>query len=129
MPIFRSFFKRRILRKMIAKMSPELIKGYGSREFYSCGQVIQTSKRVNASKRYLHYNVALFCNELDEQASKKLDLTQAELNKLRVELANKIFSGEEYTAMDILKLVAPSQWKGGAMEDDFSNRYGMNSRY
>ncbi|MEF1184258.1 DUF6559 family protein, partial [Vibrio sinaloensis] len=35
----------------MSSISPQLIKGYGSREFYSCGQVIQTSKRVNASKR------------------------------------------------------------------------------
>jgi len=60
MPIFRSFFKRRILRKTIEKMVPALVQGYGSRDFYTSGQVLQTARSVQASKRYFHYNLALF---------------------------------------------------------------------
>ncbi|WP_159650527.1 DUF6559 family protein [Vibrio atypicus] len=129
MPIFRSFFKRRILRKTIEKMVPALVQGYGSRDFYTSGQVLQTARSVQASKRYFHYNLALFCNQLDEDAQRRFNMTQSELEKLRLELAKKIFSCTEYTAMDVLSLGQSSSWKGGANDDNLSNHYGMNSRY
>ncbi|NOH22309.1 DUF6559 family protein [Vibrio europaeus] len=129
MPIFRTFFKRRALRKMIAQMTPALIKGYGSRDFYSAGQVLQAAISVGTSKRYFHYNLALFCNELTSEQSDKFELSQSQLDALRKELSHKIFAGAEYTAMDVLKLASPSSWKGGSIEDSMANHYGMNSRY
>jgi hypothetical protein len=114
---------------MISQMSPALVKGYGSREFYTPGQVEQASIAVGTSKRYFHYNLALFCNSLDLEQSKKLQISQPVLEQLRVELSHKIFAGADYTAIDVIELSLPSKWKGGSISDNMANHYGMNSRY
>lgn len=129
MPIFRSYFKRRALRKMIAQMSPALVKGYGSREFYTPGQVAQMAKALATSKRYFHYNLALYCKSIDSEQSEEFEITQGMLNSLRTELSRKIFAGGDYTANDVIALSRPSQWKGGSISDNMANHYGMNSRY
>ncbi|KLN63451.1 DUF6559 family protein [Vibrio sp. VPAP30] len=129
MPVFRTFFKRRALRKMMTLMVPALVKGYGSREFYTVGQVHQAAMLVGTSKRYFHYNLALFCNKIDLEQSGKFELSQNKLNGLRNELSDKIFSGEDYTALDVIKLNAPIKWKGGSIQDHLSNHHGMNSRF
>ena len=127
--MIREFFKRRALLRIISKMSPALIKGYGSRDYYSAGQVYQTALSLGLSKRHLKYNLALFCCEIEPSLANKLMISEALFTHLRDEIKHKFFLESDYSAIDIMKLVHAPNWKGGRMDDYMSHHRGMNSRF
>lgn len=129
MLMLREFFKRRALRRIISKMSPALIKGYGSRDYYSAGQVYQTALSLGLSKRHLKYNLALFCREIEPSFVHKLMVSEALHISLRDEIKHIFFLESDYSANDIMRLIRTSVWKGGRMDDYMSHHRGMSSRF
>nr|WP_218113583.1 DUF6559 family protein [Vibrio sp. Scap16] len=99
-----------------------MVKSYGSRDFFSIGQVETSSKEL--SKRQQQIALALFADpqDLDAELASTIQL-------LRNDVSNDFFGGESYNARDVLNLLGGSGWKGGRMDDDMSHRMGMNSRY
>lgn len=116
------YIQRRRIKKVIKALSPMLIKGYGSRDYFTLGQVHASAKTL--SKCQLQIALALFANpeELDLQSNPSLEL-------LRGEISSDFFSDEEYCARDVVDLLVVRGWKGGQIHDDMSHRMGMNSRY
>ena len=114
--------QRRRIKKVIKLLSARLIKGYGSREDFSIGQVKSSTSEL--SKRQQQIALALYVNpqELSSEA-------KAEVLSLRDDVSNDFFDGGDYTAQDVLNLFGSGGWKGGRMDDDMSHRFGMNSRY
>ncbi|BCN26602.1 hypothetical protein VYA_37940 [Vibrio alfacsensis] len=114
--------QRRRVKKVIKLLSARLIRGYGSREFFSVGQV--QSSTSGLSKRQQQIALALYANPQDLNLEK-----HTQLDSLRADVSNDFFGGNEYTAQDVLNLLGSGGWKGGRMDDDMSHRLGMNSRY
>ncbi|WP_045400314.1 DUF6559 family protein [Vibrio campbellii] len=112
--------QRRRIKKVIKLLSARLIKGYGSREYFSIGQVKSSTSEL--SKRQQQIALALNPQELSSEA-------KAEVLSLRDDVSNDFFDGGDYTAQDVLNLFGSGGWKGGRMDDDMSHRFGMNSRY
>lgn len=119
--MFRYIQKRRI-KKVIKLLSAKMVKSYGSRDFFSIGQVETSSKDL--SKRQQQIAFALFSDpqDLNTELAPTIQL-------LRNDVSNDFFAGEDYNARDILNLLGGSGWKGGRMDDDMSHRMGMHSRY
>ncbi|MDR9826905.1 hypothetical protein RCJ22_14935 [Vibrio sp. FNV 38] len=119
--MFRAIQRRRI-KKVIKQLSPILIKSYGSRDFFTIGQVKVSSQVL--SKRQQQVAFALFADPQD------LDLdNNSPLKLLRGDVSHDFFMAEDYSARDVLNLLGRGGWKGGRMDDDMSHRMGMNSRY
>ncbi|MEZ9702271.1 DUF6559 family protein [Vibrio sp. 10N.261.46.E12] len=116
------YIQRRRIKKVIKLLSVKMVKSYGSRDFFSIGQV-ETSCR-ELSNRQQQIAFALFANpqDLDSELAPTVQL-------LRNDVSYDFFGGENYTARDVLNLLGGSGWKGGRMDDDMSHRMGMNSRY
>ena len=108
------FFKRRAIRQYIKSLSPALLTSYGPRETYTDGQINAVLNASGLSLRYAQYAHALFGNQHPT---------------LHQELANGLFEGNTFNALDIIAIAKPSGWKGGANTDNLSNHYGQNSRY
>nr|WP_158258909.1 DUF6559 family protein [Photobacterium sp. NCIMB 13483] len=51
------------------------------------------------------------------------------LKFLRNDVSHYFFEGNDYTGQDVLNLLVFGGWKGGQIDDDMSNRFGMGSRY
>ncbi|WP_114787578.1 DUF6559 family protein [Vibrio tetraodonis] len=116
------YIQRRRIKKVIKLLSPMLVKGYGSRDYFSLGQV-NTSARL-LCKRQQQIALALFANPDD------LDLDNSpSLKLLRNDIANDFFDSNHYNAQDVINLLISGGWKGGRMNDDMSHRFGMHSRY
>ncbi|WP_156136278.1 DUF6559 family protein [Photobacterium gaetbulicola] len=112
--VFTQLFKRRTIRKYIKTLSPMLVTSYGPREAYTNGQIAAVLAQSGLSRRYKHYAYALFGDQYPD---------------LHQELANGLFTGSAFNALQIIDMARPSHWKGGTNTDDFSNRHGQNSRY
>ncbi|MPW37865.1 DUF6559 family protein [Vibrio sp. B1Z05] len=114
------YIQRRRIAKVIKLLSPVLLKGYGRRDYYSIGQIQASSKAL--SQRQQQCAQALFAHPQD--------LGDAPIfNRLRKDIARDFFAGDDYSASDVLNVLGKGAWKGGRMNDDISNRSGMNSRY
>ncbi|MGR4989113.1 DUF6559 family protein [Vibrio rotiferianus] len=114
--------QRRRIKKVIKLLSARLIKGYGSREYFSIGQVQSSTSEL--SKRQQLIALALYANP------EELNLEEnTQIESLRIDVSNDFFDGGDYTAQDVLNLLGSGGWKGGRMDDDMSHRFGMNSRY
>lgn len=98
------------------------MKGYGSREFFSLGQIEASS--IELSKRQQQIALALFADPLELNIEDSLAI-----KALRGDISNDYFGGGNYTAQDVLNLLGKGGWKGGRNDDDMSNRFGMYSRY
>lgn len=116
------YIQRRRIKKVIKLLSAKMVKSYGSRDFFSIGQVETSSKEL--SKRQQQIALALFVDPQDLDAE-LLPIIQLLIN----DVSNDFFGGESYNARDVLNLLGGSGWKGGRMDDDMSHRMGMNSRY
>ncbi|MFI3274237.1 DUF6559 family protein [Vibrio sp.] len=116
------YIQRRRIKKVIKLLSAKMVKSYGSRDFFSIGQIETSSKEL--SKRQQQIALALFADpqDLDAELASTIQL-------LRNDVSNDFFGGEGYNACDVLNLLGGSGWKGGRMDDDLSHRMGMNSRY
>ena len=116
------YIQRRRIKKVIKLLSAKMVKSYGSRDFFSIGQVETSSKEL--SNRQQQIALALFADpqNLDAELASTIQL-------LRNDVSNDFFGGEGYNARDVLNLLGGRGWKGGRMEDDMSHRMGMNSRY
>ena len=116
------YIQRRRIKKVIKLLSAKMVQSYGSRDFFSIGQVETSSSEL--SKRQQQIALALFADPQD------LDVELVPIIQLlRNDVSNDFFGGENYTARDILNLLGGSGWKGGRMDDDMSHRMGMHSRY
>ncbi|MCG9543941.1 hypothetical protein L1D37_09180 [Vibrio sp. Isolate33] len=116
------YIQRRRIKKVIKLLSAKMAKSYGSRDFFSIGQVETSSKEL--SKRQQQIALALFADPQDLH----VELAPI-IQLLRNDVSNDFFGGEGYNARDVLNLLGGSGWKGGRMDDDMSHRMGMNSRY
>ncbi|BBL91112.1 hypothetical protein VroAM7_37650 [Vibrio rotiferianus] len=114
--------QRRRIKKVIKLLSGRLIKGYGSREYFSIGQVQSSTSEL--SKRQQQIALALYANPEELSSGEAV-----QIQSLRADVANDFFDGGDYTAQDVLNLLGSGGWKGGRMDDDMSHRFGMNSRY
>ena len=114
--------QRRRIKKVIKLLSARLIKGYGSREYFSIGQVKSSTSEL--SKRQQQIALALYANPKELNSGEA-----ARIQSLRADVANDFLDGGDYTAQDVLNLLGSGGWKGGRMDDDMSHRFGMNSRY
>ncbi|MFA0014395.1 DUF6559 family protein [Vibrio lentus] len=116
------YIQRRRIKKVIKLLSAKMVKSYGSRDFFSIGQVETSAHEL--SKRQQQIALALFADpqDLDVELVPTIQL-------LRNDVSNDFFGGESYTARDVLNLLGGSGWKGGRMDDDMSHRMGMHSRY
>ncbi|WP_341665674.1 DUF6559 family protein [Vibrio sp.] len=116
------YIQRRRIKKVIKLLSRRLAKGYGSRDYFSLGQVNTSASLL--CKRQQQIALALFVHpdDLDLENSPSLKL-------LRNDISNDFFEAKEYNAQDVLNLLVGGGWKGGRMNDDMSHRYGMHSRY
>ncbi|TOA76713.1 hypothetical protein CGK22_01715 [Vibrio parahaemolyticus] len=116
------FIQRRRIKKVIKLMSTRLMVGYGSREYFSVGQVKTSTSELSACQQKIA--LALYANPQD------LDLeNQPELQAIRSDVAHDFFAGVDYTAQDVLHLFGAGGWKGGRMKDGMSHHFGMHSRY
>lgn len=116
------YIQRRRIKKVIKILSPILLKGYGSRDYFTIGQVEANIKSL--CKRQQKIAFALFA---DPNA---FDLTNnTEIQQIRMDISYDFFLADEYNARDVLNLLGKGGWKGGRMDDDMSNRMGMTSRY
>lgn len=116
------YIQRRRIKKVIKVLSPILLKGYGSRDYFTIGQV-QTNAN-SLCKRQQEIAFALFADPKDLD----LDIAPA-LNLLRNTISYDFFMANDFNARDVLNLTASGGWKGGRMDDDMSHRFGMHSRY
>lgn len=116
------YIQRRRIKKVIKLLSAKMVKSYGSRDFFSIGQIETSSKEL--SKRQQQIALALFADPQDLDAE-----LVSTIQLLRNDISNDFFGGEGYNARDVLNLLGGSGWKGGRMDDDMSHRMGMNSRY
>ncbi|MBA5761482.1 hypothetical protein H2O73_03915 [Vibrio sp. 404] len=116
------YIQRRRIKKVIKLLSAKLVKGYGSREFFSLGQLEASS--IKLSKRQQQIALALYADPLELNVEDRLVI-----KALRGDISNDYFGGEDYTAQDVLSLLSAGGWKGGRNDDDMSNRFGMHSRY
>ncbi|KJY76465.1 DUF6559 family protein [Vibrio nigripulchritudo] len=119
------YLHRRRTKKVIKRLSPLLMKGYGSRDYYTVGQVEANS--IELCKRQKQIALALFC----EYTSLKFDSDKEKqaVAAIRQDIANDYFEGRDYNARDILNLLGGSGWKGGNMDDNLSHHFGMHARY
>lgn len=119
------YIQRRRIKKVIKQLSVRLVKGYGSREYFSIGQIERSSSEL--SKRQQQIALVLYVDPQDLNLEANLAL-----KSLRRDVSNDFFGGCDYTAQDVLSLLSllgSGGWKGGRMDDDMSHRFGMNSRY
>lgn len=80
------FIQRRRIKKVIKLMSTRLIVGYGSREYFSVGQVKTSTGELSACQQKIA--LALYANPQD------LDLeNQPELQAIRSDVAHDFFAG------------------------------------
>lgn len=119
------YIKRRRIKKVMKYMSGELVRSYGSREYFSLGQVRTVSRVLSSRQRRVA--LALYCAPSAVVAEQKV--AQEVLNQLRSCIALDYFDNEDYTAMDVLNVSKARGWHGGKMEDYLSHHRGMNSRY
>ncbi|PAU35481.1 hypothetical protein CKF94_25165 [Vibrio coralliilyticus] len=117
-----NFLRRRRIKKIIGRLSPQLVKGFGSREYFTLAQICHLSQSL--AQRHKLIAVALFCdpNTLEEP-------TRDSVLAIRVRIKEDFFDGETYTADDVLRLAKQHKWKGGQMDDYMSHHHGMGSRY
>lgn len=114
--------QRRRIKKVIKLLSARLIKGYGSRDFFSLGQIKASTSEF--SSRQYQIAVALYADPQD------MNIEQTPtLKSIRHDVSHDFFDGNDYTGQDVLNLLALGGWKGGRIDDDMSNRFGMGSRY
>ena len=114
--------QRRRIKKVIKLLSAKLIKGYGSRDFFSLGQIKASTSDFSA--RQYQIAVALYADPQDMN----IEQTPA-LKSIRNNVSHDFFAGNDYTGQDVLNLLTLGGWKGGRIEDNMSNRFGMGSRY
>ncbi|MGR5063728.1 DUF6559 family protein [Photobacterium sp. DNB22_13_2] len=111
---FPQYFKRRAIRQYIKTLSPMLLKSYGPRESYTTGQIDAVIEQSAVGQRHQQYAHALFGEQYPDKHQ---------------ELADGLFEGNAFNALQIISLAKPIGWKGGANTDNLSNHYGQNSRY
>ena len=116
------YIQRRRIKKVIKSLSAKMVKSYGSRDFFSIGQVETSSKDLSTRQQQIAF--ALFADPQDFNTE-----LPTNIQLLRKDVSNDFFGGEEYTARDVLNLLGGCGWKGGRMDDDMSHRMGMHSRY
>ncbi|CDT03353.1 DUF6559 family protein [Vibrio coralliirubri] len=116
------YIQRRRIKKVIKSLSAKMVKSYGSRDFFSIGQVETSSREL--SNRQQQIALALFADPQDLA----VELAPT-IQLLRNDVSNDFFGGEDYTARDVFNLLGGGGWKGGRMGDDMSHRMGMHSRY
>lgn len=109
------YFRRRGLLTIVKLMNPVLRKGYGSRDYFSAGQVEQGASQVRLSPRQKRWAEALYTENVD-------DADRARIREL-------LFGGHAYCAKDVLALGQSGRWGGGKMQDDTAHWHGMNSRF
>ncbi|MCY9804228.1 hypothetical protein OTK51_12400 [Vibrio scophthalmi] len=116
------YIQRRRIKKVIKNLSPVLVKGFGSRDFFTVGQV--EAKSQSLSRRQQEIAFALFANPQD------LDLDEnSQIGQLRKTISYDFFFAKDYNAQDVVNLLGAGGWKGGRMDDGMSHWMGMNSRY
>ncbi|MEZ9072303.1 DUF6559 family protein [Vibrio splendidus] len=116
------YIQRRRIKKVIKLLSSIMVKNYGSRDFFSIGQVETSSREL--SKRQQQIALALFADPQDLA----VELAPT-IHLLRNDVSNDFFGGDNYTARDVLNLLGGGGWKGGSMDDNLSHHFGMHSRY
>ncbi|PFG57771.1 hypothetical protein ATG66_0267 [Vibrio sp. ES.051] len=116
------YLQRRRIKKVIKRLNVKLVSGYGSREYFSVGQVLTSASELN--KRQQKIALALYVNPQDLCVE-----NQPDLKLMRLDIAHEFFNGAEYTAQDVLNLLGSGGWKGGRMDDGLSHHFGMHSRY
>ncbi|WP_297480543.1 DUF6559 family protein [uncultured Photobacterium sp.] len=114
--------QRRRIKKVIKSLSARLIKGYGSRDFFSLGQIKASTSEFSA--RQYQIAVALYADPQDINFEEN-----PTLKFLRNDVSHYFFDGNDYTGQNVLNLLVLGGWKGGRIDDDMSNRFGMGSRY
>ncbi|GAD80042.1 DUF6559 family protein [Vibrio ezurae] len=118
------FIQYRRMAKVIKILSPILLKGYGRRDYFSIGQIQASSQTL--SQRQQKFALALFADPQDLAGLEDASL----FHRLRKEISHDFFTdADDYTANDVLNVLGSGGWKGGSMNDDMSNRNGMNGRY
>lgn len=116
------YIQRRRVKKVIKALSPILQKGYGSRDYFTAGQI--QANVTTLCKRQQQIAFALFADPLD------LDLANnPALSQIRHDISYDFFLANEFNARDVLNLLGKGGWKGARMNDDMSHRMGMTSRY
>lgn len=129
MDILNKYFKKRIVKKYIYKITPALAKRYGVLDEYTVLQLEKTVEACQLSVQYLPYAIALFRKKESENTLKLYRIDQSFLDILRKEISNWFFDGYPYKTKDVFGLAKPKAWRGGHNTDALSNRSGMNSRY
>ncbi|MCD9525694.1 DUF6559 family protein [Photobacterium carnosum] len=114
--------QHRRIKKVIKLLSAGLIKGYGSRDFFSLGQITASTRECSARQQQIA--VALYVDPQDINFEEN-----PTLKLLRNDVSHYFFEGNDYTGQDVLNLLVLGGWKGGRIDDDMSNRFGMGSRY
>lgn len=61
--------KKRVLKKYLKKLPLDLANRYGSKEYYSVGQLETTLRELNYPKSYHEYAAAIFLSEEDAYKS------------------------------------------------------------
>lgn len=127
MPIIKGItllrvIQHRRIKKVIKLLSARLIKGYGSRDFFSLGQITASTRECSARQQQIA--VALYVDPQDINFEEN-----PTLKLLRNDVSHYFFEGNDYTGQDVLNLLVLGGWKGGRIDDDMSNRFGMGSRY
>lgn len=118
MKIFRTHFLNRAIRSYIHKLGPSLLKRYGFREQYTVLQVSKTIRALKLDQKYLAYAVALYRQSESKNSMELFSLNQQLIDKLRSEIGNAIFSGnDKYTVQDVLRLTRSRGWQGGPAPD------------
>ncbi|CAM4377549.1 DUF6559 family protein [Vibrio agarivorans] len=116
------YIQRRRIKKVIKSLSPVLIKSYGSRDYFTIGQVQVSAESLCKRQKLIAFALYADPNDLDLENNTGLKL-------LRDDVSFDFFLAKEYNARDVLNLLGNGGWKGGRMHDDFSHRMGMHSRY
>ena len=129
MKIINNYLKKRIIRKYIEEVTPELIKGFGSKDQFTVPQIENTINKSKISLQHIEYAIALYRYEESNRTLKLYHIDQSKLNSLREEISDWFFGGYRYRLKDVIKLSKPARWRGGRVDDWHSQRMGQNARY
>jgi hypothetical protein len=129
MEILNRYLKKRLVKKYIYVVAPELINRYGAMDEYTVLQLEKTTQSCRLSDQYLPYAIAMFRKTESENTLKLYRIDQSFLDILRGEISIWFFDGYPYKTKDVINLSRHKAWGGGYNTDSLSNNFGQNSRY
>lgn len=106
--MIRLIAKRLAIGKYVKKLSPELLRRFGKKRFYSIEEVTQAARRSSQPMAFIAYAHAIFCSQTDFDAYYVPLGIACTYDGLRTVVSRRFFGGRcDFDAANIIAWTKP----------------------